>query len=87
MYNNHYIKSINQSIVTIETQGALPFLLTYAVALNVIPAARWLVNKRENAKIEERNFLRRKWAEAGRSGGAVVQRKLKAAKTMATGLK
>lgn len=68
-------------------QGALPFLLTYAVALNVIPAVRWLVNKKENAKIEERNFLRRKWAEAGRSGSAVVQRKLKAAKTMATDLK
>lgn len=70
-----------------RTQGALPFLLTYAVALNVIPVARWLVNKRENAKIEERNFLRRKWAEAGRSGSAVVRRKLKAAKTMATDLK
>eukprot|EP00903_Cladosiphon_okamuranus_P014661 g13591.t2 len=68
-------------------QGALPFLLTYAVALNVIPAVRWLVNKKENAKIEERNFLRRKWAEAGRSGSVVVQRKLKAAKSMATDLK
>ncbi|CAN0083410.1 unnamed protein product [Ectocarpus fasciculatus] len=68
-------------------QGALPFLLTYAVALNVIPAVRFVLNKRENAKIEGRNFLRRKWAEAGRSGGAVVSRKLKAAKTMTTDMK
>ncbi|CAM9807871.1 unnamed protein product [Ectocarpus sp. 6 AP-2014] len=67
--------------------GALPFLLTYAVALNVIPAVRFVLNKRENAKIEGRNFLRRKWAEAGRSGGAVVSRKLKAAKTMTTDMK
>ncbi|CAN0259741.1 unnamed protein product, partial [Ectocarpus sp. 4 AP-2014] len=67
--------------------GALPFLLTYAVALNVIPAVRFVLNKRENAKIEGRNFLRRKWADAGRSGGAVVSRKLKAAKTMTTDMK
>lgn len=65
----------------------MPLLLTYAVALNVIPAARWLVNRRVNARIEERNFLRRKWAEAGRSGSAVVRRKLKAAKTMTTDMK
>ncbi|CAN0511501.1 unnamed protein product, partial [Ectocarpus sp. 8 AP-2014] len=68
-------------------RGALPFLLTYAVALNVIPAVRFVLNKRENAKIEGRNFLRRKWAEAGRSGGAVISRKLKAAKTMTTDMK
>lgn len=68
-------------------QGAMPFLLTYAVALNAIPLVRWLVNKRTNAKIEERNFLRRKWAEVGRSGGPAVKRKLKAAKTMTTDMK
>ncbi|CAN0237810.1 unnamed protein product [Pylaiella littoralis] len=68
-------------------QGAMPFLLTYAVALNAIPLVRWLVNKRTNAKIEGRNFLRRKWAEAGRSGGPAVKRKLKAAKTMTTDMK
>ncbi|CAN0396794.1 unnamed protein product, partial [Scytosiphon promiscuus] len=64
-----------------------PFLLTYAVALNAIPAVRWVFNKRENAKIQERNFLRRKWAEAGRGGGAAVQRKLRAAKEMTTDMK
>ncbi|CAM9902010.1 unnamed protein product, partial [Hapterophycus canaliculatus] len=68
-------------------QGALPFLLTYAVALNAIPAIRWVVNKRENAKIQERNFLRRKWADAGRSGASAVQRKLRAAKKMTTDMK
>lgn len=68
-------------------QAATPFLLAYAVALNAIPAVRWVLNKRENAKIEERNSARRRWALAAKSGGAVVDRKLKAAKSMTQALK
>ena len=70
-----------------DEQGLMPFLLSYAVAFNAIPAARWLFNKRENAKIEERNRSRRRWAEAAKNGSSIVRRKLKAAKAMATKLK
>lgn len=36
-------------IMLFHEQGLLPFLLSYAVAFNAVPAARWLFNKRENA--------------------------------------
>lgn len=65
----------------------MPFLLTYAIALNVIPLVRWIINKRANGEIERRNGFRRQWADRLRSGGEVVQRKLKAAKAMSRSLK
>lgn len=68
-------------------QSAMPFLLTYAVALNVIPAVRWVLNKRDNASIEARNSARRRWALLGKNGGETVERKLKAAKSMTQALK
>lgn len=68
-------------------QSAMPFLLVYAVGLNVIPLLRGLANKRENERIRQRNGFRRQWAERLKGGGAVVKRKLKATKAMATSLK
>lgn len=65
----------------------MPFLLTYAVGFNLIPVGRWLLNKRANSKIAERNMYRRQWATVGKNGGVEVDRKLKAAKSMTTALK
>ena len=61
-------------------QAALPFLTVYAVMYNVIPAARFFWIKKENAKIEGRNSVRRVWRDALQRGGDRVARKLRAAR-------
>ena len=66
-------------------QTFYPLLLSYAVLFNVIPLARNLWNQRENAKIEKRNGMRKRWRDSLK--GSAFVRKLKAAAKMGMRLK
>jgi hypothetical protein len=66
-------------------QSFYPLLLLYAVLFNVIPLMRNVYNQQENAKIEKRNGVRRKWRDALKNNS--FTRKLKAAAKMGTRLK
>lgn len=68
-------------------QAGYPLLLAYAVLYNVIPVARYLVNKAKNQEIRERNEARRSWSTVLRSMGGKVKRKLGAAKKFRTGMR
>lgn len=68
-------------------QSAFPLLLAYAVLFNVIPLVRNAYNGRVNEGIRQRNDARRKWSTVLRAAGRNVQRKLKAARGMRTGLR
>lgn len=66
-------------------QTFYPLLLLYAVLFNVIPVARNLWNQQENAKIEKRNGMRKKWKEM--LNNSAFARKLKSAAKMGMRLK
>jgi len=68
-------------------QAGYPLLLAYAVLYNVIPAARYLINKAINQEIRERNNARRSWSTVLRSMGGKVRRKMSAAKKFRTGMR
>jgi len=65
----------------------MPFLFTYAIAFNAIPLFRAFRMKSANAKINQRNKTRRLWRSVLENGGEKVQRKLRAAKKFAVGMK
>jgi len=67
-------------------QAGFPLLLGYAVLFNAIPLVRFFWQKGENAKIFERNRVRRAWRTALEAGGEKVRRKLRAAKGMSTSI-
>lgn len=66
-------------------QKLYPLLLVYAILFNAIPLVRNIWNQRENAKIEKRNQIRKKWRDALKNN--VFTRKLKAAAKMGMRLK
>lgn len=66
-------------------QTFYPLLLLYAVLFNTIPLVRNVWNQRENAKIEKRNGMRKKWRDSLKS--SAFARKLKAAAKMGMRLK
>mmetsp|Transcript_6778 Transcript_6778/g.9765 ORF Transcript_6778/g.9765 Transcript_6778/m.9765 type:complete len:598 (+) Transcript_6778:54-1847(+) len=68
-------------------QSSYPLLLIYALLFNIIPAGRYLYNKNQNAKIDERNGARRKWSNFLISGGNRLRRKLQSAKSLGSKVK
>ncbi len=66
-------------------QSFYPLLLLYAVLFNVIPLVRNVYNQQENAKIEKRNGIRRKWRDSLKNNA--FTRKVKAATKMGMRLK
>ncbi|KAG5175826.1 hypothetical protein JKP88DRAFT_270949 [Tribonema minus] len=68
-------------------QGAMPLLLGYAVAFNVIPLVRWLRNKAKNAEIEQRNDARMAWSRLIAAATPNNKRKMMAARKLSTELK
>jgi hypothetical protein len=68
-------------------QGLYPLLLGYAILFNVIPLVRNIWNGQENAKIQQRNKIRRGWKEAlamATNSDSPIGKKIAAAKSMKT---
>jgi hypothetical protein len=67
-------------------QSLYPFLLTYAIAFNVIPVVRNLWIQKKNADIKQRNKTRRTWRTvlASAAESSSTGKKLKAAAKMGT---
>lgn len=70
-----------------DSQGALPFITTYAVLYNVIPLVRWFLLRRRNERIWQRNSFRSDWAARALGGGQWMDRKLKATRSMKRAVK
>ena len=68
-------------------QAGYPLLLVYALLYNIIPAGRYLYNKRTNEEIRKRNSARAKWSTVLRSMGGKVRRKIRAARNFRTGMR
>ena len=62
----------------------LPGLKAYAVSFFAIPAARWFMTQKKNAQIEERNALRLEASKQLMRPGKLLQKKLDAAKRVAS---
>ncbi|CAL5227405.1 g10362 [Coccomyxa viridis] len=80
MAQPYVAQSLAQSSLGFMT-GLLPFLQVYALSFFAIPLVRWLLNKRRNAAIEERNQARMNAAAALER--PALRRKLAAATKLA----
>jgi hypothetical protein len=69
-------------------QGLYPLLLAYAILFNVIPLGRNIWIGQQNAKIQQRNKIRRGWKEALAmaltNSNSPIAKKIAAAKSMRT---
>lgn len=63
-------------------QSLYPFLLSYAILYNVIPAVRFFLIGQQNEQIKRRNKNRRQWLTMLKSSTGRIARKVRAAKKL-----